>query len=337
MNFKDAAAPLLLMWKRQVSNKKNTLRELQRFKDTWKEVVRTKTPELTSLERTDLLDWIDTNFVVTHEEVDPLDAIVQITQKYAPTEACNADGIESQQLAFLRILSQVYKLGVCNIQNIDLTINTEKDVVEKIAIYRNVNQNLRQVIGSCTKSGQQVIVIPLGLLYQPLFTGHANMLIVNTVRKTVERFEPHGSATIVGRDWTSVIDDTLTGFIDLHMPPGYSYVPPIVVCAMNQTGPQADSKHSAKCKDDPERGFCLVWSTIYAHIRMISPTSSYDEVYKMLSKMAADDKFVRRYVTMMEATLEAHKGQLTNNDTIVYSPIAVAAPNVKTVDNLYGL
>ena len=321
MDEKDV---LLAVWKERLEAKQSPV-ELKKFKEFWRNIY-SNNKKRSPQEKANLIDWLDKTLVVP--SVGPLDTVVQMTQKYEPSERCNAQAVQYHVMSYMRVLSKLYKLGVCNIQQIVLDIRT--GVVEKISIIRTIlgagGKTLSESIESCSKSGQRLAVISLYLNFPDRRLGHANMLIVDTVNKTVERFEPHGSETVIKeeKDINTLVDDTLTGFIEGHMPAGYSYVPPIVVCVRSSRGPQGYDVDTDKCKDDPTRGFCVVWTMVYAHLRLLSPGSTYDQLWTMLSKLSADSKFVRRYLALMEdvvygQTMEPEK-DLTNTVSVTPPP-----------------
>jgi hypothetical protein len=143
-------------------------------------------------------------------------------------------------------------------------------------------------------------------------SGHANMLFINRKLKTIEWFEPHGvyddskaKTPQIRAEWTDFrnwIFRELKFILDL---PNYSIDEPYEECGL--FGPQARAKEDKKC---PIGGFCVTYSTIYAHLRILAPGSSSQETVKSLQKLSPSQNLdlVQRYIRWQEtAPLKRHK------------------------------
>lgn len=122
-----------------------------------------------------------------------------------------------------------------------------------------------ETLKTCT---QRLFVAPITLA-NPARTKvtHENTLVVDTVLKTYERFEPHGESSTYD---TKQIDPLLADFIGKLLP-DYKQVATSDVCP--RFGPQRLAE-----KKVGEVGLCMVWSAMYRYQRMINVNYSRDKV-----------------------------------------------------------
>lgn len=108
--------------------------------------------------------------------------------------------------------------------------------------------------------------------------GHSNSAIVDHRLKTVEHFEPHGGETglfasdkedekhkiAIDQAWKRLVSEEL---------PGYRYIPFWEVCP-GELGPQTSEyceSWKQLRKDFNVTGFCVAWSALYLHLRLLNP------------------------------------------------------------------
>lgn len=110
----------------------------------------------------------------------------------------------------------------------------------------------------CLQSKKRYIVFFLRLKIDNSY--HANMIIIDTKKKTVERFEPHGGdQEIYDAD---ILDARIN---DYFMKRGYKYISPkMMVCPR---GVQ-DIMESYTIDKYKFSGFCKTWSFLYALLRL---------------------------------------------------------------------
>lgn len=158
--------------------------------------------------------------------------------------------------------------------------------------------NLPQLIQNCEKDNKYMVVCDLTLLDTENFmkTSHANVLIFDTKRKTIERFDPHGGneyskvqlaydsdGNSTGRkDFNKFGNNKLKSFalfnqvsIDLKLQkymkrvlPNYTYY------GTNDTTPYL----GPQIKADEYAGLCVTWSCMYMLLRLLNPDLSPAEV-----------------------------------------------------------
>jgi ankyrin repeat protein len=122
------------------------------------------------------------------------------------------------------------------------------------------------------------IAIPIGI---ELTTGsHANILFVDKINKTIERFEPNGANNPIGLNYNpSYLDDILENkFLDYNL----------VFIKPNDFLPNIgfqilENLEEAKCKKlgDPN-GFCGIWCTWWVFHRLKNPSIPNNELANLL-------------------------------------------------------
>ena len=109
-------------------------------------------------------------------------------------------------------------------------------------------------------------LIPINLEIVIPGTGtHSNIILIDTKKKTVELFEPHGA-----RDNESELESisrayfkvsrNVHKFFKLYFPE-YRYIPP------NKYEPE----EGLQMKLDAFSGLCVTWSILYLHYRILNP------------------------------------------------------------------
>jgi hypothetical protein len=124
-------------------------------------------------------------------------------------------------------------------------------------------------------SDSDIIVVPI-IIHMVDTSTHANMIIINRVLKTVEHFESNGNfdfeenrqntfakqvkcISLFVSDWTA-------GLAKL---PGFRYVDPYLLCPIVAAPQKANSLMEKDECGSKTSGFCLIYSTIYAHLRIL--------------------------------------------------------------------
>ena len=170
-----------------------------------------------------------------------------------------------------------------------------KNVIDKMKIL--IPPNLKQLINNCENDDKYMVVCDLTLLMGDDFldTSHANVLIFDIRRKTIERFDPHGgnfysdvklaydpnSEDIIGKkDFKNlnfgdsyiksqalhnqiIIDNQLKEKF-MEILPDYRYY------GTNYTTPYLGPQVKADAYD----GLCVTWSCMYMVLRLLNPDLS---------------------------------------------------------------
>lgn len=131
-------------------------------------------------------------------------------------------------------------------------------------------------------------------------SNHANCLVIHKATSTIELFEPHGhrsSASTLGGQVGAYGQKLrfLKRYWDKRLP---DYTVVNVVDVVKQTAFQTD-------KDpDDHSGFCVTWSLLYTHYRILNPSVPYQTLLKYIDRKITT-RFLLRYARKVEETLKA--------------------------------
>lgn len=137
-----------------------------------------------------------------------------------------------------------------------------------------ISNTFRKLFEKCLQKNSEYIAIPF--LFHLEECPHANILIVDTENKTVERFEPQGTITYTPRFTCpqSFADEELSEFFSEY---NYQYLSPKDICPL--IGPQEEYEKQKGLRQ--EEGYCVTWSMIYANLRLENLSESKEIVRNM--------------------------------------------------------
>ena len=136
-------------------------------------------------------------------------------------------------------------------------------------------------------------LIPISLeIVVPNVGTHANVIIIDTKKKTVELFEPHGARSnkseleSISRAYFKV-SKNVHKFVRGNLP-DYSYIPPS----------KYEPEDGLQFRLDAFSGLCVTWSILYLHYRILNPDLSPKKLMEYLDKTFTRKKLLRytRYV-----------------------------------------
>lgn len=105
---------------------------------------------------------------------------------------------------------------------------------------------------------------------------HANLFLVDHEKFTIEQFEPHGvlpKSWGIDQEWYNREIVKIVREIQKQQGKMYPFSPPIEVCPV--VGPQSRSKR---------RGFCVAWTAMYFHLRMLNPEKSTESIINHMNR-----------------------------------------------------
>lgn len=129
---------------------------------------------------------------------------------------------------------------------------------------------------------------------------HANIILIDNKRKTVELFEPHGGRNpmseleSISRAYYKVTKN-VERFIKRYLPK-YKYIPPSLY----------EPNESLQTNLDLFSGSCVTWSILYLHYRLLNPNIHQKKLIKYINKRVTRN-FLLRYMKYIEDTI---KGKL---------------------------
>ena len=143
-------------------------------------------------------------------------------------------------------------------------------------------------------------LIPISLAIDVPGAGtHANVIIIDTKKKTVELFEPHGS-----RDEKSELESisrayfkvskNVQRFFSMYFP-DFKYIPPS----------EYEPKDGLQARFDAFSGLCVTWGILYLHSRVLNPDIPPKRLIDYLDKKI-NKNVLLRYTKYVEDTLK-HK------------------------------
>lgn len=125
-----------------------------------------------------------------------------------------------------------------------------------------ISDNFANAIYKCKKANKEIVYVSLILINKDSgdHEAHANTIIINTVQKTIERFDPHGASQYTAVYNSDLIDNGLKNKFETILP-DYKYIPLKEFCP--NFGPQANV--------DAFGGLCLTWALMYGLLRILNP------------------------------------------------------------------
>jgi len=145
----------------------------------------------------------------------------------------------------------------------------------------------------CREMGK-VLIVPLKILPTDQHNGHENILIFNTVRNEVERFEPHGSQTVVPKINSERLNRRIERFV-CKLGLGLTYIPSNEVQTkieglqiLEGKSPNIGRQYKGQKIEDPD-GYCAPWSYFYADLRLQFPHVSGKHLFQYVETVLGND------------------------------------------------
>lgn len=136
-------------------------------------------------------------------------------------------------------------------------------------------------------------LVPISLeIVVPNVGTHANVIIIDTKKKTVELFEPHGARSneseleSISRAYFKV-SKNVHKFVRMNLPE-FTYIPPS----------KYEPEDGLQVRLDAFSGLCVTWSILYLHYRILNPDLNPKKLMQYLDKTFTVKKILRytRYV-----------------------------------------
>lgn len=157
---------------------------------------------------------------------------------------------------------------------------------------KRFTESIKNQYKECKKNNK-LLCIPLIIYFAK--GAHMNMIIINPFRNEMERFEPHGSDTLIDGFTSTPLHRDLRLFA-INIDSNLQFVPSHKVCPVGFKGYQAyDSREPLKCGisnniqiRDPI-GFCCAWSYFYADLRLKYPRLPGSEIIQRSTKIIGEE------------------------------------------------
>ena len=150
-------------------------------------------------------------------------------------------------------------------------------------------QQFMNEINKCL--GHRLIPISLEIII-PTGETHANIILIDTKKKTVELFEPHGARDnqseleSISRAYFK-ISKNVHKFVKINFPE-YKFIPPS----------KYEPEEGLQARLDAFSGLCVTWSILYLHYRILNPDIPPKKLIQYLEKKIKRKELLRytRYV-----------------------------------------
>jgi hypothetical protein len=244
----------------------------------------------------------------SHEADEALKYLENIVKHFALTKQCVGNTDEEEWFKYLFNQEQFHPS--LEISPWRLSFKMQLDDTLQV---ENQPFFLDQIRETVAKHHNTIIplVITIGAENHSDESRHANMLLIIPHKKRFEWFEPHGHRTQLPAteqffprdkalhakwDLETFMKDKLASLLNI---PDYQFEMPYDECSY-ALGPQSLQKYDQDC---PTGGFCLTYSTVYAHLRFLAPDATAAQTVQSLMNMTDQHMldFIRRYVGWQNA------------------------------------
>ncbi len=166
----------------------------------------------------------------------------------------------------------------------------------------NMIRILHEGIQRCKKK-KKIIALRLGIGFvvreKNMQNSHSNLLIINYLNNTIERYEPH-LTTYAGRG-SKYIDKEIKNEIVKTLNDTYNYnfkyITPIEECPMPLSKSIQEIEELAKFDWFKIGGFCTAYSALYALLRINYPLLSQDEIMtQLLDRLNKDPATIKTFM-----------------------------------------
>jgi hypothetical protein len=168
----------------------------------------------------------------------------------------------------------------------------------------NVSQKLEDYLHKCKENKKiQFYIIPISLIFPNTFesnelnnstTGHANVVIIDTVNGIIEFFEPHGvyyKGNKVLYNTELIIQTVISQILPLFSPNNnFKYIFENVFTSCPYFSIQANDS------------YCLAWSLFYTELRILNPEHTSQDIIDVLSEWDRNFtlEYIKKYISYIQ-------------------------------------
>ena len=174
-----------------------------------------------------------------------------------------------------------------------------------------IPETLKTSLSICANFNPNIefYIIPIKLIFHN--GAHSNVVIVDHKKLTIEFYEPHG-IVYSGSNTPFNIQNIIYTLINiiLHTLSNkekiYTFENIHNTCPI---GLQAKQRES-----DPQSGYCLAWSLLFVHLKLLNLTKTSDEIIKFLNKMDNKelDDYIKKYSRYIETISQNNNDNYKN-------------------------
>lgn len=162
----------------------------------------------------------------------------------------------------------------------------------------NISDFLELSIKECIQNNTRFFILPIRLIMKDSNEGHANLIILDTVLKRIEFFEPHGILNL-----TNIFYD-----IELHIIHCLSFYFPILdIKSFSFQNIQQFCPLGLQQKQnliDTKSGHCLAWVLLIIHLRILNIILPIEYIIDFLQSIDIYvlDQYIKLYISQVENT-----------------------------------
>ena len=169
-----------------------------------------------------------------------------------------------------------------------------------------VSKDIKNSINSCIKKDKvRFIFFTFLIVKTGLKFSHANIIIIDLIKKTVERFEPYGHTMPVTLANSNILDSIIKKKLMKKIGiEKYKYLSPI----------NLSPKSGIQSKEISICGLCVTIVMMYLHMRILNPDLSQRKVVEYFTSKTKKklNNIVLRYLKNVEETLKSNKNIVIN-------------------------
>ena len=154
-----------------------------------------------------------------------------------------------------------------------------------------IHTYLNQLINSTRRYGKQDYSFSFLSIRLPEGGLHANVILYDFTKNTVERFDPYGNTIYIDPNLDDILEEELTWNT------GLSYLSPAQYMPVSGLQTLSDETNSLNQKNGDFGGYCLAWCIWYIEHRINNPSiSQKDLITKTKKKLISNDNTIIEYI-----------------------------------------
>lgn len=199
----------------------------------------------------------------------------------------------------------------------NLLLKTKNHITRNIIIYNAtydyliIDENITNEVNKCKSI--RFIYILFGIENDYNNIGHANIIIIDNLKKTLERFEPYGHSFISDNPSKFIenidnkIKNNLLKILNLN---DYKYLSPIDI----------SPKIGLQIKADAYDGMCSIYALIYLQLRLMNPDIDQKVIINYLKSKEKNEilSIILKYTRYVEKILKENEDFILEDSIKLY-------------------
>jgi len=219
-----------------------------------------------------------------------IDSIYQGIMYYKESEKCIGDG--DKVIPWLNFIAE-------GLKSKDVCVPKESKFISMSSVtIKNGKLSYDKSVLKYVEDCKNPLTILFLSLKKGFLVGHANIIFINKIDKTYERFDPNGEFPTFDEFADPCMETSFKTEFKLE---NYTYIKPSLLCPI---GPQqvAYIGDVKKCKNG---GYCVVFSMIYAHLKILLPFIKSEKILDSWMSWQPNmlNIMMRKYITWVDHVL----------------------------------